>query len=69
MYKMDPSNIPKDILRVLQDRELSVAQEMTAFNILMPNLPSEPKHALAYEENLEVGKMDKNFILAIENLS
>jgi len=41
---MDPSNIPKDILRVLQDRELSVAQEMTAFNILMPNLPSEPKH-------------------------
>jgi hypothetical protein len=80
---MDPSNIPKDILRILQDRELSVAQKMMAFNMLMPNLSPEPKHAQAYEENLEVGKklkrlvdegkirfkLDKNFKLEIEKLS
>ena len=49
--------------------------------MLMPNLPSEQKHAAAYEENLKVGttierlvdegkirlgKFDKNFILGVE---
>lgn len=78
---MDPSNIPKDILRVLQDKEIPMAKKMMAFNMLMPNLPSEPKHAAAYEENLKVGntikrlvdegkirlgKFDKNFILEVE---
>jgi hypothetical protein len=78
---MDPSQIPNDILRVLQDRELSMAKKMMAFNMLMPNLPPEPKHAAAYQENLKIGdtikrlvdegkirlgSFDKKFILDVE---
>jgi hypothetical protein len=78
---MDPSKIPPQIMQVLQDRQLSMAQKMMAFNMLMPNLPPEPKHAAAYEDNLKVGdtikrlvdegkirlgKFDKNFILEVE---
>ena len=78
---MDPSQIPNDILRVLQDRELSMAKKMMAFNMLMPNLPPEPKHAAAYQENLKIGdtikrlvdegkirlgSFDKKFILEVE---
>lgn len=78
---MDPSQIPNDILRVLQDRELSMTKKMMAFNMLMPNLPPEPKHAAAYQENLKIGdtikrlvdegkirlgSFDKNFILDVE---
>ena len=81
---MDPSKIPPQIMQVLQDKQLSMAQKMMAFNMLMPNLPSEPKHAAAYEENLKVGttikrlvdegkiylgKMDKNFILEVETVA
>lgn len=78
---MDPSQIPRDILRVLQDRELPMAKKMMAFNMLMPDLPPEPKHAAAYQENLKVGdtikrlvdegkirlgSFDKDFILGVE---
>lgn len=78
---MDPSQIPRDILRVLQDRELPMAKKMMAFNMLMPGLPPEPKHAAAYQENLKVGdtikrlvdegkirlgRFDKDFILGVE---
>lgn len=81
---MDPSNIPKDILRVLQDKEIPMAKKMMAFNMLMPNLPADPKHTDAYNENLKVGdtikrlvdegkiylgKMDKNFILEVETVA
>ena len=77
---MDPSNIPKDILRVLQDKEIPMAKKMMAFNMLMPNLPADPKHTDAYNENLKVGDtikrlvdegkiriggFDKNFILEV----
>jgi hypothetical protein len=78
---MDPSQIPRDILHVLQDRELPMAKKMMAFNMLMPDLPPEPKHAAAYQENLKVGdtikrlvdegkirlgRFDKDFILGVE---
>jgi len=58
-----------------------MAKKMMAFNMLMPNLPPEPKHAAAYEENLKVGdtikrlvdegkirlgSFDKKFILDVE---
>jgi hypothetical protein len=81
---MDPSNIPKDILRVLQDKEIPMAKKMMAFNMLMPNLPADPKHTDAYNENLKVGdtikrlvdegkirlgKFDKNFILEVESVA
>lgn len=77
---MDPSNIPKDILCVLQDKEIPMAKKMMAFNMLMPNLPADPKHTDAYNENLKVGDtikrlvdegkitlgaFDKNFILEV----
>ena len=59
---MDPSLIPKDILHILQDRELSVAKKMMAFNMLMPNLPADPKHTSAYNENLKVGETIKRLV-------
>jgi hypothetical protein len=59
---MDPSLIPKDILPILQDRELSVAQKMVAFNMLMPNLPASPEHNKAYDDNLEVGRKIKRLV-------
>ena len=56
---MDPSQIPNDILRVLQSPELPMAKKMMAFNMLMPNLPADPKHTQAYDDNLEVGRKIK----------
>ena len=59
---MDPSKLPKDILRVLQDKELPMAKKMMAFNMLMPNLPADPKHTQAYDDNLEVGNTIKRLV-------
>lgn len=59
---MDFSKIPKDVLRVLQDRELSIAKKMMAFNMLMPDLKPEPQHAQAYNDNLEVGQTIKRLV-------
>ena len=59
---MDTSNLPKHILQVLQDRELPMAKKMMAFNMLVPNLPAEPKHAKAYDDNLEVGRTIKRLV-------
>ena len=57
-----------------------MAKKMMAFNMLMPNLPADPKHTDAYNENLKVGDtikrlvdegkitlgaFDKNFILEV----
>ena len=81
---MDLSKISPQIMQVLQDKQLSMAQKMMAFNMLMPNLPPEPKHAAAYEDNLKVGdtikrlvdegkirlgKFNKNFILEVETVA
>ena len=59
---MDPSKLPKDILRVLQDKELPMAKKMMAFNMLMPNLPADPKHTQAYNDNLEIGRKIKRLV-------
>lgn len=59
---MDISKIPKDILKVLTDKQLSIPQKMMAFNLLMPGLDPEPKHAQAYLDNLEVGNTIKRMI-------
>ena len=59
---MDPSQIPNDILHVLQDRELSVTKKMMAFNMLIPNLPATPEHDKAYDDNLEVGRTIKRLV-------
>jgi len=59
---MDPSQIPRDILHVLQSPELPMAKKMMAFNMLMPNLPADPKHTQAYDDNLEVGRKIKRLV-------
>ena len=59
---MDPSKLPIDILRVLQSPELPMAKKMMAFNMLMPNLPADPKHTQAYDDNLEVGRKIKRLV-------
>jgi hypothetical protein len=59
---MDPSKLPVDILRVLQSPELPMAKKMMAFNMLMPNLPADPKHTQAYDDNLEVGRKIKRLV-------
>ena len=59
---MDPSQIPNDILRVLQSPELPMAKKMMAFNMLMPYLPADPKHTQAYNDNLEVGNTIKRLV-------
>ena len=59
---MDPSQIPRDILHVLQSPELPMAKKMMAFNMLMPNLPADPKHTQAYDDNLEVGNTIKRLV-------
>ena len=33
-----------------------------AFNMLMPNLPADPKHTQAYDDNLEVGRKIKRLV-------
>ena len=59
---MDPSKLPIEILRVLQSPELPMAKKMMAFNMLMPNLPADPKHTEAYNDNLEVGNTIKRLV-------
>ena len=59
---MDPSKLPIEILRVLQSPELPMAKKMMAFNMLMPNLPADPKHTQAYDDNLEVGRKIKRLV-------
>ena len=56
---MDLSKVPKEILRILQSPELSMPQKLVAFNMLIPNLPADPKHTEAYNDNLEVGNTIK----------
>jgi len=76
---MNVDNIPESMKRVMADKSLTMSQKMMAFNMLMPNLPADPKHTSAYNENLKVGetikrlvdegkiclKFDKNFKLKI----
>ena len=59
---MDTSNIPKNVLHILQDKELPTAKKMVAFNMLMPNLPASPEHNKAYDGNLEVGRKIKRLV-------
>ena len=62
LSKMDLSRLPKNLLGILQDKELSMAQKMVAFNMFIPNLPSSPEHDKAYDDNLEVGRKIKRLV-------
>ena len=62
LSKLDLSKIPKNLLGILQDKELSMAQKMVAFNMFLPNLPASPEHDKAYDDNLEVGRTIKRLV-------
>ena len=62
LSKMDLSRLPKNLLGTLQNKELSMAQKMVAFNMFIPNLPASPEHDKAYDDNLEVGLKIKRLV-------
>ena len=62
LTKRDLSRLPKNLLSVLQDKELSMPQKMMAFNMFIPNLPATPEHDKAYDDNLEVGRKIKRLV-------
>jgi hypothetical protein len=62
LSKKDLSKLPKDLLGILQHKELSMAQKMVAFNMFIPNLPATPEHDQAYDDNLEVGRKIKRLV-------
>ena len=62
LTKKDLSRLPKNLLSVLQDKELSMPQKMMAFNMFTPNLPAPPEHDKAYDDNLEVGRKIKRLV-------
>jgi len=62
LTKKDLSRLPKNLLSILQDKELSMAQKMVAFNMFIPNLPATPEHDKAYDDNLEVGRKIKRLV-------
>lgn len=59
---MDPSKLPKELIRVLQDRDLTMSKKMVAFNMFIPNLPADPRHTQAYNDNLKVGETIKRLV-------
>jgi len=62
LSKMDLSRLPKNLIGILQDKELSMAQKMVAFNMFIPNLPASSEHDKAYDDNLEVGRKIKRLV-------
>jgi hypothetical protein len=59
---MNVDNIPVHIRRIIQDRELSMAQKMVAFMAFMPSLPADPKNDQVWEDNMKVGETIKKMI-------
>ena len=62
LTKKDLSRLPKNLLSVLQDKDLSMSQKMMAFNMFIPNLPAPPEHDKAYDDNLEIGRTIKRLV-------
>ena len=62
LTKKDLSRLPKNLLSILQDKELSMAQKMMAFNMFIPNLLAPPEHDKAYDEFLEIGRTIKRLV-------
>ena len=59
---MNVDNIPVYIRRIIQDRELSMAQKMVAFMAFMPSLPADPKNDQVWEDNMKIGETIKKMI-------
>ena len=58
----DLSRLPKNLLGILQSKDLSMPQKMMAFNMFIPNLPAPPEHDKAYDEFLEIGRTIKRLM-------
>lgn len=56
------NSIPKDVLQVLRNPELTPYKRIIAYTLLMPNLPTDPAHAGMWNANLELGKRIKELI-------
>lgn len=80
MNIMNVDNIPINVKRIMQDRELSIHKKMVAFMAFMPKLPSDPKIDQVWKDNekigeqilslindgkIRIGKFNKNFRLNI----
>jgi len=57
---MDPNNIPENVKRILNDRQLSMSQKVVAFMAFMPNLPQN--NSEVYQQNLDLGVEIKKLI-------
>jgi hypothetical protein len=80
MNIMNVDNIPVNVKRIMQDRELSIHKKMVAFMAFMPKLPSDPKTEQVWKDNekigeqiltlindgkIRIGKFNKDFVLNI----
>lgn len=80
MNIMNVDNIPVNVKRIMQDRELSIHKKMVAFMAFMPKLPSDPKTDQVWKDNekigeqiltlindgkIRIGKFNKDFVLNI----
>ena len=57
---MDPSNIPENVKKILNDRQLSMSQKLVAFMAFMPNLPQN--NSEVYQQNIVLGNEIKKLI-------
>lgn len=53
---MNVDNIPINVKRIIQDRELSIHKKMVAFMAFMPKLPSDPKTDQVWKDNEKIGE-------------
>lgn len=56
MNIMNVDNIPINVKRIMQDRELSIHKKMVAFMAFMPKLPSDPKTDQIWKDNEKIGE-------------
>ena len=56
MNIMNVDNIPVNVKRIMQDRELSIHKKMMAFMAFMPKLPSDPKTDQVWKDNEKIGE-------------
>lgn len=59
---MNVDNIPINVKRIMQDRELSIHKKMVAFMAFMPKLPSDPKTDQVWKDNEKIGEQILNLI-------
>lgn len=57
---MDPSSIPENVKRILNDKQLSMSQKLVAFMAFMPNIPQN--NSEIYQQNIDLGVEIKNLI-------